>query len=74
MLNNKWGVGTVSTTSAPLTVSSIDIHGLPTYKFATQSIKNDDGTTSTILLRDSFVKSINIDNVWQAQFGIRYIF
>ncbi len=74
MLNNKWGVGTVSTTSAPLTVSSIDVNGLPTYKFATQSIKNDDGTSSTILLRDSFVKSINIDNVWQAQFGIRYIF
>lgn len=74
MLNNKWGVGTVSTTNAPLTVSSIDIYGLPTYRFATQSIKNDDGTTSTILLRDSFVKSINIDNVWQAQIGIRYIF
>jgi hypothetical protein len=69
MLNNKWGVGTVSTTTAPLTVASIDANGLPTYKLATQIL---DG--GTILIRDSFVKSITIDNVWQAQFGVRYIF
>lgn len=74
MLNNKWGVGSISTTTAPLTVASTDANGLPSYKLATQVIKNDDGSTSTILLRDSFVKSITIDNVWQAQIGIRYIF
>ncbi len=73
MLNNKWGVGTVSTTASPLTVASIDANGLPTYKLATQVVSVD-GVKSTILIRDSFVKSINIDNVWQAQFGIRYIF
>lgn len=69
MLNNKWGVGSVSTTNAPLTVASTDANGLPTYKLGTQVV---DGTT--ILLKDSFRKSITIDNVWQAQFGIRYIF
>jgi hypothetical protein len=74
MLNNSWGVGSVSTTNSPLTVSSTYANGLPVYKLGTQVIKNDDGTTSTILLRDSYVKSITIDNVWQAQFGIRYIF
>ena len=71
MLNNKWGVGTVSTTNSPLTIASIDAAGLPTYKLRTQ-VQSEDG--KTILLRDSFVKSITIDNVWQAQFGIRYIF
>ena len=74
MLNNKWGVGNVSTSTNPLTLSKVDSEGNPIYKMATQVIKNDDGTSSTILLRDSFVKSITIDNVWQAQFGIRYIF
>jgi hypothetical protein len=74
MLSNKWGVGSISTTTSPLTVASIDANGLPTYKLATQVLKNADGSTTTILLKDSFVKSITIDNVWQAQFGIRYIF
>ena len=69
MLNNKWGVGTISTTTAPLTVASVSAAGLPTYKLATQVVNG-----TTILIKDSFVKSITIDNVYQAQFGIRYIF
>ena len=73
LLNNKWGVGYVSTTASPLTVASVDAYGLPSYKLATQVITVDN-VKSTILIKDSFVKSINIDNVWQAQFGIRYIF
>jgi hypothetical protein len=69
LLNDEWGVGYVSTTTSPLTVA-IDVNtGLPSYKLRTQNISG-----GTILLRDSFVKSITIDNVWQAQFGIRYIF
>lgn len=69
LLNNKWGVGNSTTTTNPLSVASINAAGLPTYRMATQ-VK--DG--QTILLRDSFVKSINLDNVWQAQFSIRYLF
>lgn len=70
MLNNEWGVGTVSTTTSPLQFIGIDaVAGVPTFKMRTQVA---DG--QTILLRDSFTKSINIDNVWQAQLGIRYIF
>jgi len=69
LLNNAWGVGNQTTTNNPLTVSSIAADGTPSYRLATQVI---DGNTE--LLRDVFVKSINLDNVWQAQIGIRYIF
>ncbi|GAA4401852.1 carboxypeptidase regulatory-like domain-containing protein [Nibrella viscosa] len=74
MLNNKWGVGNVLTTgnfgtANPLTVASVAADGKPTYRLATQVV---DG--KTILLRDSFTKSITLDNVWQAQIGVRYIF
>ena len=73
-LSNKWGVGNQATASGgftvnPLSVASISAEGVPSYRLATQQI---DGVTE--LVRDSFVKSINLDNVWQAQLGIRYIF
>lgn len=69
LLNNSWGVGYQTTTANPLSVASIDANGLPSYRLATQSI---DGQVQ--LLRDAFVRSVNLDNVWQAQIGIRYIF
>ncbi len=74
LINNHYGVGNVSTSTQPLTVASIDAAGLPTYRFGTQVIRNPDGTSSTVLLRDSFIKNITLDNVWQAQVGIRYTF
>lgn len=69
LLNNSWGVAKTSTTTNPLTLASISTTGVPTYRLATQSVSGE-----TILLRDAFVKSINVNNVWQGQFGIRYIF
>jgi hypothetical protein len=69
MISNRYGVGNQSTSTQPLSVASISATGVPTYRFSTQVI---DG--QTVLLKDSFVKSINVDNVWQAQLGIRYIF
>jgi len=75
LLNNGWGVGNQATASGsiftanPLSIASIAADGTPSYRLDTQVI---DGSTE--LLRDSFVKSINLDNVWQAQIGIRYIF
>ncbi|MBK6347328.1 MAG: TonB-dependent receptor [Bacteroidales bacterium] len=69
MLNDAWGVGSVSTTTSPLTIAGVDAEGRPSYKLRTQVVDGE-----TILLKDSFSKSITIDNVWQAQFGIRYIF
>jgi Carboxypeptidase regulatory-like domain len=71
LLNNKWGVAYASTTSNPLTISNNTAvtAGTPTYRLATQVING-----STELLRDSYVKAINVNNVWQAQIGLRYIF
>lgn len=70
LINGKWGVGNLTTTNTPLSFAGLAADGsTPTYRLATQIIagKNE-------LLRDSFVKAINLDNVWQAQFGLRYTF
>ncbi|MDX2302623.1 MAG: carboxypeptidase regulatory-like domain-containing protein [Microscillaceae bacterium] len=69
MLNNKWGVSQVSTSTTPLGFRSVNADGQPIFRLATQVVNGE-----TILLRDSFRKSINVDNVWQAQLSIRYNF
>ncbi|MBD2699443.1 TonB-dependent receptor [Spirosoma sp. BT702] len=72
-LNDKWGVGWASTAASPLALVSVNAAGSPTYRLGTQSVI-ENGASRTILLRDSFVKSVTIDNVWQAQLGVRYSF
>jgi hypothetical protein len=69
LINNKYGVAYTTTGTNPLTMASVNAQGVPVYRMATQSVNGE-----TILLRDAFVKSINVNNVWQGQFGIRYIF
>lgn len=74
MLNNSSGLGNVATTFNPLALASVSAAGVPSYRLATQVVTAADGTNNTILLRDSFVPSINVNNVWQLQIGLRYIF
>ena len=69
LINNKWGVAYTTTGTNPLTMASVNAQGVPVYRMATQVVNGE-----TILLKDAFVKSINVNNVWQGQFGIRYIF
>jgi hypothetical protein len=69
LINNEFGVRQVSTNFNPLALASVNAAGVPTYRMATQVV---DG--QTILLRDSFRKSVTINDVWQAQLGLRYIF
>ncbi len=70
LLNNHAGVGYLSTTVSPITATvPTGVGALPTYKLATQVING-----GTYLIQDSFVKAITLDNVWQAQVGLRYIF
>ncbi|MEO6285053.1 MAG: carboxypeptidase regulatory-like domain-containing protein [Dyadobacter sp.] len=75
LINNKWGVAnqvTVSsnsTQSNPLNFASVSSAGVPSYRMGTQIVNGE-----PILVRDAFVKSQTINDVWQAQIGIRYIF
>jgi hypothetical protein len=68
LLNSKWGVGYVSTTTSPLVLTNPG-SSTPTYRMATQTVNGQ-----TILLKDSFSRNITVDNTWQAQIGVRYIF
>ena len=54
---------------SPLNFASVSAAGLPSYRMGTQNV---DGVP--VLVKDSFVKSQTINDVWQAQIGIRYIF
>lgn len=70
LINKSWGVGYVSTTTSPLTYAGLNaVTGQPNVRLATQVINGQTG-----LLRESFVKSKTINDVYQIQFGIRYIF
>lgn len=68
LLNDSWGVGYLRT-SNPLTLASVDAAGKPLYRLATQTINGKQE-----LIKDTFVKGVNLDNVFQIQLGLRYIF
>jgi hypothetical protein len=69
LINDKWGAGNVSTTTQPLNYRGRNAQGEPSYRLATQVVRGQ-----TILLRDAFVNSLTIDDVYQIQLGVRYIF
>lgn len=74
MLNNEWGVGNQTTTGSfglaqPINIASVAADGTPNFRMATRVVNGQ-----TILLDTPFVKTINVNSVWQAQLGVRYIF
>lgn len=74
LLNDEWGVAYSSVTNTPLTLASVSGTGVPSFRFATQTVTNPDGTTSVVLARDRFVRGINLNNTWQGQLTLRYTF
>jgi hypothetical protein len=69
LINNKWGVSNIINTSRPLTFAAVDGGGVPSYRIATEVI---DG--QTVLLKNTFNRSKTLDDVYQIQLGVRYIF
>ena len=74
MLNDAWGVGSQITTGSfgvanPLTFASVAADGTPSFRMATRVVNGQ-----TVLLDTPFTKTINVNSVWQAQLGLRYIF
>lgn len=69
LLNDKWGVGFTQVNNRPLTLASVNATGEPVYRMATQT-KNG----VTIPIEDTYINGTGTIDVWQAQFGIRYIF
>lgn len=69
VISNNWGVGDNFIANRPLTSAGTTADGTPQFRMATQNV---DG--KTVLLRDTFVKSAGITDVWQMQVGLRYTF
>jgi hypothetical protein len=75
LLNKNWGVGQRIVGGTPVTFAGLAADGrTPTYRLATQTVTNPDATTSTFLLRDTYVNRNQLGDVWQIQLGVRYIF
>ncbi|MBP7172518.1 MAG: TonB-dependent receptor [Cloacibacterium sp.] len=71
LFNNEWGVGYYTTTNNPLLYQNKkDSAGNPIYRLNTQLDENG----KTILLRDHFQRSATLNDVFQIQIGLRYIF
>jgi len=70
LINHDWGVGYITTTATPLVYAGKDATtGEPTFRLATVTVNGKSG-----LVNDTFLKSRTIDDVYQIQFGVRYIF
>jgi Carboxypeptidase regulatory-like domain len=75
LINKNWGVGQRLTGSQPIAYAGLAADGkTPTYRFNTEQVSNPDGTSSTFLIRDTYVNRNTLSDVYQFQLGLRYIF
>lgn len=69
MLNPKYGVADVINNSSPLASAGVDANGVPTFRMNTATVNGVTGINYS-----TYRKGTSIADVWQAQFGVRYIF
>ncbi len=65
LINNAWGVGNLVNSFNPLTSAGVDAQGVPVFRMT--RINNS-------INYSTYRKGTSLIDVWQAQFGIRYIF
>jgi hypothetical protein len=65
MINNAWGVDNFVNTFNPLVAANVDANGVPLFRM---------NRVNNSINYSTYRKSTNLGDVWQAQFGIRYIF
>ncbi len=70
LLNNEWGVGYLNNGNPIARDATLPATGIPTYRLRTIN----DAKGEPQLIKDSFTRAINFDNVYQIQLGVRYIF
>jgi hypothetical protein len=69
LIHDTWGLGNQATTFNPLVLQTVGADGVPVYKIQSQNIDKQN-----VMLKDSFTPNLNVNSVWQAQIGLRYIF
>ncbi len=78
LLNSDWGVGQFVNNISPLVSAGVNAQGVPTYRLNTQTDRSLDANgaivSTTRLLQNTFQYRNSPTDVWNAQFGIRYIF
>ncbi|WP_136667298.1 TonB-dependent receptor [Flavobacterium sp. H122] len=70
LLNNDWGISKRATNTNVLNYRTTNASNVPFFQLATQT--NPDGSRE--LIRQTFQKNASINDVWQAQFTLRYTF
>jgi Carboxypeptidase regulatory-like domain len=69
LINSKYGVSDFVNTFNPLAANGVDANGVPLYRMNTVSINGVSTLNYT-----TYRKNASFGDVWQAQFGVRYIF
>jgi Carboxypeptidase regulatory-like domain len=81
-INKNWGVGQRLVGGTPIafagvvdnTNGGLSASNTPTYRLNTQTVSNPDGSSSTFLVRDTYVNNNTLNDVYSFQLGLRYIF